>query len=472
MNKTSKGYVTKAFATVVDVCFISSDLPSILTSLIIEIKDKKIILEVVSHLGDGVVRTIATDSIYGIKIGQEVINTNMVITIPVGKQLLGRVVNGLGETIDELEPLNTSSTASIYKTAAGFLHQTTETEIFYTGIKVIDLMLPYIKGGKIALIGGVGIGKTVLMMELINNIAKHHNGYSIFAQIGARAKEGLDLYRNMLHDNHIIKNDYTQSKCVLVYGKMSDTPGARAKTVITAITIAEYFRDVEAKDVFLFIDNLYRFIQAKSEISTMLGNIPVDGMYPPTLAIEIGALQERISSTINGSITSVQILSLPEENSIDSLYTSIFNHLDTGIILSKQLSALGIFPAIDPLVSFSKFLDPEIVGDYHYKIALKVKKILHRYKELEEIISILGIDELSEEDKIIALRAKKILNFCSQPLDSATNFHHLKGVIVNMEDTLAGFNAICDGYVDDLPETAFFLVGTLEQAKEKATQIK
>jgi F-type H+-transporting ATPase subunit beta len=454
---------------VVDVKF-EGDLPEILNALEITHDDKRLVLEVAQHLGESQVRTIAMDTTDGLMRGQEVIDTGSPIEMPVGPETLGRILNVIGEPVDERGPVVTKNKASIHRSAPTFAEQSTETEILVTGIKVVDLIEPYAKGGKIGLFGGAGVGKTVIIMELINNIAKGHGGYSVFAGVGERTREGNDLYHEMI-DSGVIVPDGPGSKAALVYGQMNEPPGARARVGLSGLTLAEYFRDEEGQDVLFFVDNIFRFTQAGSEVSALLGRIPSAVGYQPTLATDMGTLQERITSTNKGSITSVQAIYVPADDLTDPAPAASFAHLDATTVLSRQIAELGIYPAVDPLDSTSRVLDPKIVGDEHYDTAREVQRILQTYKSLQDIIAILGMDELSEEDKLTVARARKIQRFLSQPFHVAEVFTGTPGVFVNLEDTIKGFKAICAGEYDHLPEGAFYMVGTIEEAIEKAQKM-
>src|SRR5210317_1349315 len=467
----SKGIITQVIGAVVDVKF-DGNLPKILTALECKNGDNRLVLEVAQHLGESTVRTIAMDATEGLKRGDEVIDTNEPIQVPVGPETLGRIINVIGEPIDERGEVKTKETWPIHRAAPEFVDQSTETEILVTGIKVIDLLAPYAKGGKIGLFGGAGVGKTVLIMELINNVAKAHGGFSVFAGVGERTREGNDLYHEMI-DSGVIKlgAQASDSKCTLVYGQMNEPPGARARVALTGLTMAEYFRDAEGQDVLLFVDNIFRFTQANSEVSALLGRIPSAVGYQPTLATDLGALQERITSTVKGSITSVQAIYVPADDLTDPAPATTFAHLDGTIVLSRQLAELGIYPAVDPLDSTSRMLDPRIVGEEHYRVAREVQRILQRYKQLQEIIAILGMDELSEQDKIDVSRARKIQRFLSQPFFVAAQFTGLDGKFVPIEETVKSFDEILSGDLDHLPEQAFYLVGSIEEAKEKGAKL-
>ena len=467
----SKGTITQVISAVVDVKFKDGNLPKILNALETTNNGKKIILEVAQHTGENTIRAIAMDSTEGLQRGTEVIDTNKPITVPVGDATLGRILNVIGEPIDELGPISQEKTASIHNEAPGFSEQATDTEILTTGIKVVDLLAPYSKGGKIGLFGGAGVGKTVLIMELINNIAKGHGGYSVFAGVGERTREGNDLYHEMIESGVINTEDLTKSKAALVYGQMNEPPGARARVALTGLTIAEKFRDQGGQDVLFFVDNVFRFTQAGSEVSALLGRIPSAVGYQPTLATDMGQMQERITSTTNGSITSVQAIYVPADDLTDPAPATSFAHLDATTVLSRQIAELGIYPAVDPLDSTSQILDPRILGDEHYNTARAVQKILQTYKSLQDIIAILGMDELSEEDKLLVNRARKIQKFLSQPFHVAEIFTGMPGKFVALEDTIRGFADICSGKYDHLPENAFYMVGSINEALEKAEKL-
>ncbi|MCS6985934.1 MAG: F0F1 ATP synthase subunit beta [Sphingomonadaceae bacterium] len=469
------GRVTQVIGPVVDVVF-DTELPEILSALETEVDGRRLVLEVAQHIGENTVRTIAMDSTDGMVRGQEVVDTGSQIRMPVGRETLGRVMNVIGEPIDERGPINATSTAPIHAPAPAFVDQSTDTSILVTGIKVIDLLAPYARGGKIGLFGGAGVGKTVLIQELINNIAKGHGGYSVFAGVGERTREGNDLYHEFLEAGVIARDKEGNaisegSKVALVFGQMNEPPGARARVALSGLTIAEYFRDVEGQDVLFFIDNIFRFTQAGSEVSALLGRIPSAVGYQPTLATDMGALQERITSTKKGSITSVQAIYVPADDLTDPAPATSFAHLDATTVLSRQIAELGIYPAVDPLDSTSRVLEPGVVGREHYETARAVQKILQRYKSLQDIIAILGMDELSEDDKLVVARARKIQRFLSQPFHVAEVFTGTPGVFVQLEDTIRGFKAIVDGEYDDLPEAAFYMVGTIEDAVEKARRL-
>jgi len=465
---SSIGRVTQVLGAVVDVQF-EGELPEILNALHCQTDDGTLVLEVAQHLGESTVRTIAMDATEGLVRGKEVVDTGNPITVPVGPETLGRILNVVGSPVDERGPINTKQTLPIHRDAPEFVEQSTETEILVTGIKVVDLLAPYSRGGKVGLFGGAGVGKTVIIMELINNIAKAHGGYSVFAGVGERTREGNDLYHEMIESGVIdLEGD---SKAALVYGQMNEPPGARARVALTGLTLAEYFRDSEGQDVLLFVDNIFRFTQAGSEVSALLGRIPSAVGYQPTLATDMGAMQERITTTNKGSITSVQAIYVPADDLTDPAPATSFAHLDATTVLSRQIAELGIYPAVDPLDSTSRILDPRILGDEHYEVARNVQEVLQRYKSLQDIIAILGMDELSEEDKLVVARARKIQRFLSQPFHVAEIFTGFPGVLVSLEDTIKGFKGLVAGEYDDLPESAFYMVGTIENAIEKAKKM-
>ena len=466
---SKKGNITQVIGAVVDVKF-DGELPEILTALECDNGGNRLVLEVAQHLGESSVRTIAMDSTEGLKRGDEVKDTGAPIQVPVGPETLGRIVNVIGEPIDEKGQISTKENWPIHRQAPSFNDQSTETEILVTGIKVIDLLAPYAKGGKIGLFGGAGVGKTVIIMELINNIAKAHGGFSVFAGVGERTREGNDLYHEMI-ESGVIKPEGTGSKAALVYGQMNEPPGARARVALTGLTVAEYFRDQEGQDVLFFVDNIFRFTQAGSEVSALLGRIPSAVGYQPTLATDMGNLQERITTTNKGSITSVQAIYVPADDLTDPAPATSFSHLDATTVLSRQIAEIGIYPAVDPLDSTSRILDPRVVGDEHYRVARSVQKILQTYKSLQDIIAILGMDELSEDDKLTVARARKIQRFLSQPFFVAEVFTGSPGKLVDLESTIKGFDAICKGEYDHLPEAAFYMVGTIEEAIEKAEKM-
>ncbi len=521
-----EGRITQILGPVVDVAFPTDSIPPLLTALrltnpTINALPNNLVLEVAQHLGEGVVRAISMDTTDGLTRGTTVRSTGGPISVPVGRQVLGRILNVIGEPVDditvmelndgkivrgildgesdtsytlkvrstehvtELAPQTISKTNvkrilateatehwAIHREPPSFEEQSTTAEMFETGIKVVDLLAPYARGGKIGLFGGAGVGKTVLIQELINNLALEHGGFSVFAGVGERTREGNDLYFEFMESGVLAPNgDWTNSKAALVYGQMNEPPGARARVALSALTIAEYFRDVEGQDVLLFIDNIFRFTQAGSEVSALLGRIPSAVGYQPTLATEMGQLQERITSTTKGSITSVQAIYVPADDLTDPAPATAFAHLDATTVLSRQLASLGIYPAVDPLDSSSQILAPAVVGEEHYNVARKVQSVLQRYKELQDIIAILGMDELAEEDKLVVSRARKIQKFLSQPLHVAEQFTGMKGKYVKLEDTIAGFKALVNGEVDDLPEQAFYLVGTLDDAREKGERL-
>ena len=467
----SLGHISQVTGAVVDVRFDKvEDLPNILTALECDNHGRKLVLEVAQHLGENIVRTIAMDVTDGLVRGQEVVNTGEPIEVPVGPKMLGRIINVIGEPVDGLGAVEAKQYYPIHRPAPSFVDQSTETEILTTGIKVIDLLEPYSKGGKIGLFGGAGVGKTVLIMELINNIAKGHGGYSVFAGVGERTREGNDLYHEMI-DSGVIDLKGGKSKTVLVYGQMNEPPGARARVALTGLTQAEYFRDEEHQDVLLFIDNIFRFTQAGSEVSALLGRIPSAVGYQPTLGTDMGAMQERITSTKNGSITSVQAVYVPADDLTDPAPATTFAHLDATTVLSRSIAELGIYPAVDPLDSTSRVLSPDVVGEEHYQVARQVQEILQKDKSLQDIIAIMGMDELSEEDKLTVARARKVQKFLSQPFHVAEVFTGTPGVFVKLEDTIAGFKGIIEGKYDDIPEQAFYMVGTIEDVLAKAEKI-
>jgi len=470
MAKTNIGNITQIMGAVVDVRFQAGHLPSILSALELKHDGKRLVLEVAQHLGENVVRTIAMDSTDGLQRGQECSDTGNPIMVPVGPETLGRIMNVIGEPIDERGAVKTKTTAAIHADAPLFDEQSTETEVLVTGIKVVDLIAPYAKGGKIGLFGGAGVGKTVLIMELINNIAKGHGGYSVFAGVGERTREGNDLYHEMI-ESGVIDLEGTESKAALVYGQMNEPPGARARVALTGLTLAEYFRDQEGQDVLFFVDNIFRFTQAGAEVSALLGRIPSAVGYQPTLATDMGALQERITSTKKGSITSVQAVYVPADDLTDPAPATSFAHLDATTVLNRQIAELGIYPAVDPLDSTSRVLDPRVVGEEHYETATQVQQILQTYKGLQDIIAILGMDELSEEDKMTVARARKIQRFLSQPFHVAEIFTGSPGKLVALEDTIKGFKGIIAGDYDHLPEAAFYMVGGIDEAIEKAKKM-
>jgi F-type H+-transporting ATPase subunit beta len=469
MGEKRYGRIKQVMGPVVDVEFEEGELPAIYNALkttnpFISDKEWNLTLEVMQHLGDKVVRTIAMDTTDGLVRGMKVIDTGEPIKVPVGRETLGRIMNVVGDPIDEGLPIITKERWPIHRPPPSLTEQSTKIEILETGIKVIDLLEPYPKGGKVGLFGGAGVGKTVIIMELIHNIAVHHGGFSVFGGVGERTREGNDLWLEM-------KESGVLSKAALVYGQMNEPPGARARVGLTALTVAEYFRDVEGQDVLLFIDNIFRFVQANSEVSALLGRIPSAVGYQPTLSTDLGELEERITSTIRGSITSVQAIYVPADDLTDPAPATTFSHLDATTVLSRQLAELGIYPAVDPLDSTSRILDPAIVGEEHYYVAREVQRILQRYKDLQDIIAILGMEELSEEDKVIVARARKIQRFLSQPFFVAEQFTGTKGRYVPLEETIRGFKGIIEGKYDDLPEQAFYMVGTIDEAVEKAKKL-
>jgi len=471
--KNNVGKVTQVLGAVVDVQF-PQDLPSILNALHVKVEDRTLVLEVAQHLGERTVRTIAMDTTDGLVRGTEVVDTGAGIAVPVGPGTLGRILNVIGEPIDERGPVPAEKTYTIHRDAPAFEEQATAAEILVTGIKVIDLLAPYLKGGKIGLFGGAGVGKTVTIQELINNVAKGHGGVSVFAGVGERTREGNDLYHEMVDAGVIKLGDGTTegSKVALVYGQMNEPPGARARVALSGLSMAEYFRDEQGQDVLFFIDNIFRFTQAGAEVSALLGRIPSAVGHQPTLSTDMGALQERITSTKKGSITSVQAIYVPADDLTDPAPATSFAHLDATTVLNRSIAELGIFPAVDPLDSTSRALDPRIVGEEHYKTAREVQRILQTYKSLQDIIAILGMDELSEEDKLIVARARKIQRFLSQPFHVAEVFTGTPGVFVKLEDTIRSFAAICAGEYDHLPEAAFYMVGTIEDAVKKGEGLK
>jgi F-type H+-transporting ATPase subunit beta len=468
----SKGHVRQVMGAVVDVQF-DEDLPEILNALETQNHGNRLVLEVAQHLGENTVRTVAMDSTEGLVRGQEVTDTGQPIAVPVGDGTLGRIMNVVGEAVDEAGPIKTADKRPIHQPAPSYVNQSTEAEILVTGIKVVDLLAPYAKGGKIGLFGGAGVGKTVLIMELINNVAKAHGGYSVFAGVGERTREGNDLYHEMIEsgvNKDPRKGSVEGSKCALVYGQMNEPPGARARVGLSGLTVAEYFRD-QGQDVLFFVDNIFRFTQAGSEVSALLGRIPSAVGYQPTLATDMGALQERITTTQKGSITSVQAIYVPADDLTDPAPATSFAHLDATTVLSRSIAEKGIYPAVDPLDSTSRMLSSLVLGEEHYQVARRVQQILQRYKALQDIIAILGMDELSEEDKVTVARARKIERFLSQPFHVAEVFTGSPGVFVELADTIKGFKGLCDGEYDHLPEAAFYMVGTIEEAVAKAEKL-
>jgi F-type H+-transporting ATPase subunit beta len=467
------GHITQVIGAVVDVQF-EGELPAILNALETKNQGNRLVLEVAQHLGESTVRTIAMDTSEGLVRGQEVTDTGQPIAVPVGAGLLGRIINVIGEPVDEAGPVKFVGKRPIHADAPAYTEQSTEAEILVTGIKVVDLLAPYAKGGKIGLFGGAGVGKTVLIQELINNVAKAHGGYSVFAGVGERTREGNDLYHEMIEsgvNKDPKKTGSTEgSKCALVFGQMNEPPGARARVGLSGLTVAEYFRD-EGQDVLFFVDNIFRFTQAGSEMSALLGRIPSAVGYQPTLATDMGALQERITTTTKGSITSVQAIYVPADDLTDPAPATSFAHLDATTVLSRSIAEKGIYPAVDPLDSTSRMLSPLVVGEEHYLVARQVQQILQRYKALQDIIAILGMDELSEEDKIAVARARKIERFLSQPFHVAEVFTGSPGVFVDLADTIRGFKGLCDGKYDHLPESAFYMVGTIEAAVDKGKKL-
>ncbi|MCA3263141.1 MAG: F0F1 ATP synthase subunit beta [Telmatospirillum sp.] len=469
MANNNVGRIVQITGAVVDVRF-EGELPKILNALEVQNQGKKLVLEVAQHLGEQTVRTIAMDTTDGLVRGNEAVDTGNAIAMPVGPETLGRIINVIGEPIDERGPIGNKRTLPIHRQAPAFIDQSTEAEILVTGIKVIDLLAPYAKGGKIGLFGGAGVGKTVTIMELINNVAKAHGGVSVFAGVGERTREGNDLYHEMM-ESGVIKTDGPGSKVALVYGQMNEPPGARARVALSGLTVAEYFRDEEGQDVLFFVDNIFRFTQAGAEVSALLGRIPSAVGYQPTLSTDMGALQERITSTKKGSITSVQAIYVPADDLTDPAPATSFSHLDATTVLSRQIAELGIFPAVDPLDSTSRMLDPRVIGEEHYQTARDVQKVLQSYKSLQDIIAILGMDELSEEDKLVVARARKIQRFLSQPFHVAEVFTGTPGVLVKLEDTIKGFKEIVQGNCDDMPEASFYMVGTIDEARAKARKM-
>jgi F-type H+/Na+-transporting ATPase subunit beta len=466
------GKITQVIGAVVDVQF-QADLPAILNALETKNGGNRLVLEVAQHLGENTVRTIAMDSTEGLVRGQQVSDTGAPISVPVGDETLGRIINVVGDPVDEAGPIPTTLRRAIHQEAPAYVDQSTEAQILITGIKVVDLLAPYAKGGKIGLFGGAGVGKTVLIMELINNVAKAHGGYSVFAGVGERTREGNDLYHEMIEsgvNKDPKKGDVKGSKCALVYGQMNEPPGARARVGLSGLTVAEHFRD-QGQDVLFFVDNIFRFTQAGSEVSALLGRIPSAVGYQPTLATDMGALQERITTTTKGSITSVQAIYVPADDLTDPAPATSFAHLDATTVLSRDIAAKGIYPAVDPLDSTSRMLSPLVVGEEHYGVARQVQQILQRYKALQDIIAILGMDELSEEDKTTVSRARKIERFLSQPFFVAEVFTGSPGKLVDLADTIKGFKGLCEGKYDHLPEAAFYMVGTIEEAVEKGKKL-
>ena len=469
MATNNIGTITQITGAVVDVRF-DADLPNILNALHVKADNRLIVLEVAQHLGESEVRTIAMDTTDGLVRGEKAVDTGSPIAMPVGPETLGRILNVIGEPVDERGPVGNTRTLPIHRSAPAFVEQSTEAQILLTGIKVIDLLAPYAKGGKIGLFGGAGVGKTVTIMELINNVAKAHGGVSVFAGVGERTREGNDLYHEMI-EGGVIKLDGPGSKVALVYGQMNEPPGARARVGLSGLTVAEYFRDEEGQDVLFFVDNIFRFTQAGSEVSALLGRIPSAVGYQPTLSTDMGALQERITSTKKGSITSVQAIYVPADDLTDPAPAASFAHLDATTVLSRSIAEQAIFPAVDPLDSTSRMLDPRVVGEEHYAVALSVQRVLQQYKSLQDIIAILGMDELSEEDKLVVARARKIQRFLSQPFHVAEVFTGTPGVFVKLEDTIKAFKGIVAGEYDSLPEAAFYMVGTIDEAVAKGKKL-
>ncbi len=469
MATNQNGHITQVIGAVVDVQF-EGNLPEILNALETKNQGQRLVLEVAQHLGESTVRTIAMDSTEGLVRGQNVTDTGQPITVPVGEGTLGRIMNVIGEPVDEAGPVKSVGRRPIHAPAPSYTDQSTEGEILITGIKVVDLLAPYAKGGKVGLFGGAGVGKTVLIQELINNVAKAHGGFSVFAGVGERTREGNDLYHEFIESGVNKKGGGAGSKCALVFGQMNEPPGARARVGLTGLTVAEYFRD-EGQDVLFFVDNIFRFTQAGSEVSALLGRIPSAVGYQPTLATDMGALQERITTTQKGSITSVQAIYVPADDLTDPAPATSFAHLDATTVLSRGIAEKGIYPAVDPLDSTSRMLTPLVVGEEHYGVARQVQQILQRYKALQDIIAILGMDELSEEDKVAVARARKIERFLSQPFFVAEVFTGSPGKFVELADTIKGFKGLCDGKYDHLPEAAFYMVGTIEEAVEKGKKL-
>ncbi|MDC0432485.1 F0F1 ATP synthase subunit beta [Hyphomicrobiales bacterium] len=469
MSEINQGKVIQVMGAVVDVKF-ENNLPAILEALEIDADGRRLVLEVAQHLGENSVRTIDMDTTEGLERGHLVKSTGKPISVPVGEETLGRIMNVIGEPVDERGPIKAKNVRGIHQPAPDFIEQSTESEMLVTGIKVVDLLCPYSKGGKIGLFGGAGVGKTVLIMELINNIAKAHGGYSVFAGVGERTREGNDLYWEMIESGVNKEGGGDGSKCSLVYGQMNEPPGARARVALSGLTVAEHFRE-EGQDVLFFVDNIFRFTQAGSEVSALLGRIPSAVGYQPTLATDMGQMQERITSTNKGSITSVQAIYVPADDLTDPAPAASFAHLDATTVLSRAISEKGIYPAVDPLDSTSRILEPGIIGEEHYNVARNVQEILQKYKALQDIIAILGMDELSEEDKLSVSRARKIERFFSQPFHVAEIFTGSPGILVNLEDTIKGFKGLCAGDYDHLPEAAFYMVGTIEDAIAKAEKL-
>ena len=469
MKKANKGRVAQVIGAVVDVEF-DGPLPDIYNALETTNRGNRLVLEVATHLGESAVRAIAMDSTDGLVRGQDVVDTGQPIAVPVGEETLGRILNVIGEPIDEAGPVNTTARRAIHQLAPAFVDQKPQPEILVTGIKVVDLLCPYSKGGKIGLFGGAGVGKTVLIQELINNIAKAYGGYSVFAGVGERTREGNDLYHEMIESGVNKAGGGQGSRCALVFGQMNEPPGARARVALSGLTIAEHFRD-QGKDILFFVDNIFRFTQAGSEVSALLGRIPSAVGYQPTLATEMGQMQERITSTTKGSITSVQAIYVPADDLTDPAPATSFAHLDATTVLSRGIAEKGIYPAVDPLDSTSRILDPLIVGEEHYQVARRVQETLQRYKSLQDIIAILGMDELSEEDKLVVARARKIERFLSQPFHVAEAFTNTPGVLCDLKDTIRGFKGLVEGEFDHLPEPAFYMVGSIEEAVAKAQRL-
>jgi F-type H+/Na+-transporting ATPase subunit beta len=475
-TNAQNGKITQVIGPVVDVEFPAGSLPDIYTALSVtnpgvDARQDNLVIEVAQHLGENTARCIAMDSTEGLQRGMPVKSTGAPISVPVGKEVLGRILNVVGDPVDEKGPVTATRKLPIHRAAPTLVEQNVKIEAFETGIKVIDLLAPYLRGGKIGLFGGAGVGKTVLLMELVNNVAKKRGGFSVFAGVGERTREGNDLYHEMIDSGVINKDDLSKSQCVLVYGQMNEPPGARARVALSALAIAEYFRDEENRDMLLFIDNIFRFTQAGSEVSALLGRIPSAVGYQPTLSTEMGELQERITSTQKGAITSVQAIYVPADDLTDPAPATAFAHLDATTVLNRKLTEIGIYPAVDPLDSTSRILDPLVVGAEHYSVARQVQETLQRYKDLQDIIAILGMDELSEDDKLTVARARKVQRFLSQPFTVAQQFTGNPGKYVELKDTIRGFKEIVDGKHDDLPEQAFYMVGGIEEAVEKAKKL-
>nr|CRH07905.1 ATP synthase subunit beta, membrane-bound, F1 sector [Candidatus Magnetococcus massalia] len=470
MSEARTGQVVQVVGPVVDVRF-EGELPAIFNALHLERGGEKLVLETALHLGEGTVRAIAMDSTDGVVRGQDCVDTGDAIRVPVGKETLGRIINVVGDPIDERGPIETSESLPIHRPAPEFAQQASTAEILETGIKVVDLIAPFAKGGKVGLFGGAGVGKTVIIMELINNVAQEHGGYSVFSGVGERTREGNDLYHEMAESGVITPGDHEKSKATLIYGQMNEPPGARARVGLTGLTMAEYFRDLGGRDVLYFIDNIFRFTQAGAEVSALLGRIPSAVGYQPTLSTDMGTLQERITTTKTGSITSVQAVYVPADDLTDPAPATTFSHLDATTVLSRSIAEMGIYPAVDPLDSTSRVLDPQVVGEERYDVAREVQRILQTYKSLQDIIAILGMDELSEDDKLVVSRARKIQRFLSQPFHVAEVFTVMKGVYVPVKETVRGFKELCEGKYDDIPEAAFYMVSNIDAALAKAEEM-